>query len=101
MRLLLAGWPVRMARRSVTRAARPEFAVGERVVVKPTAADPDLPDMPLGAWSGMIEKVWRSTPVRNDVRPDRRTLHGMHRIYRWGKAARMPRWRSAKRRSAK
>jgi hypothetical protein len=63
------------------RAEQPEFAVGDRVVVKPGVTDPDYPDMPLGGWSGTIEKVWRRAPVTYDVRWDRRTLEGMHPVF--------------------
>jgi len=68
-------------RRKRNRAVQPEFAVGDKVVVKRGVTDPDYPDMPLGGWTGTVEKIWCRTPVVYDIRWDHRTLDGMHPVF--------------------
>jgi hypothetical protein len=59
------------------------FAVGDAVRVRPSARDPDFPDIPLGGWSGTVAAVDRkSAPMRFLVEWNQRTLGQMHPTYR-------------------
>src|SRR5579884_2107242 len=60
-----------------------KFSVGDRVRAKPGTTDPDFPDIPLGGWAGAITEVdQRSSPPTYLIEWDRRTLDGMHPVYR-------------------
>jgi hypothetical protein len=61
----------------------PRFKVGDKVRVKRGTRDPNFEDMPLGGWTGAITKVEPSKDeVTYEITWDRRTLDGMHPVYR-------------------
>lgn len=77
----------RKKRKKPTRQKRPafhaKFSAGTQVQVKAGVKDPDYPDIPLGGWSGIIEKVDRnSRPIRYLIEWDEHTLANMHPVYR-------------------
>jgi hypothetical protein len=59
------------------------FSTGTQVRVKQGITDPDLPDIPLGGWSGTIlDFDDKSTPLAYRIEWDHRTLDQMHPTYR-------------------
>ena len=64
------------------RSDTPRFQVGDKVRVKSGVIDPDFPDIPLGGWSGTITEVDAKPPVTFLIKWDKRTLGGMHSVYR-------------------
>ena len=69
--------------RSRNEPDAPRFKVGDKVRVKYGVIDPDYPDIPLGGWTGDITEV-EQAPGRDtyEIRWDKRTLEGMHPVYR-------------------
>lgn len=60
-----------------------KFSVGTEVRVQMGVTLPDLPDVPLGNWSGTITEVFADqTPVTYEIKWSRRTLSEMPAIYR-------------------
>ena len=65
------------------RSDIPRFLVGDKVRVKTGVIDPDFPDIPLGGWSGTITEVEQADDeITYDIKWNKRTLNGMHAIYR-------------------
>jgi hypothetical protein len=61
----------------------PRFRVGEKVRVKLGVIDPDFSDIPLGGWSGTVKEVEQAeNDITYDIKWDKKTLNGMHPIYR-------------------
>ncbi len=58
------------------------FQTGAKVRVKSGIRDPDFFDIPLGGWSGTITEVDAKPPVTFLIKWDKRTLGGMHPVYR-------------------
>ncbi len=50
-------------------SVNPRFQVGDKVRVKPGISDPDLPDMPLGGWSGTITEIIQRQGQINELYP--------------------------------
>ena len=69
--------------RSRNEPDAPRFRVGDKVRVKYGVIDPDYPDIPMGGWTGDITEV-EQAPGRDtyEIRWDKRTLEGMHPVYR-------------------
>ena len=60
-----------------------KYPVGSQVRARPGRTVPDFSDIPLGGWSGTISEVdHRSDPPTYRIEWDRRTLDGMHPVYR-------------------
>ena len=65
------------------RSDTPRFQMGDKVRVKYGVIDADYPDIPLGGWSGTIKEVAQSNDqITYEIEWDRRTLAGMHPVYR-------------------
>src|SRR5271165_4134611 len=61
----------------------PHFRVGDTVRVKSGVIDPDFSDIPLGGWSGTVKEVEQADDeITYDIKWNKRTLDGMHPIYR-------------------
>jgi hypothetical protein len=61
----------------------PRFRVGDKVRVKYGVIDPDFSDIPLGGWSGTVKEVEQADDeITYDIKWNKRTLDGMHPIYR-------------------
>ena len=61
----------------------PRFQVGDSVRVKYGVIDPDFSDVPLGGWSGTVKEVEQADDeITYDIKWNKRTLDGMHPIYR-------------------
>jgi len=58
------------------------FQTGAKVRVKSGMRDPDFSDISLGGWSGTITEVDAKPPVTVLIKWDKRTLGGMHSVYR-------------------
>ena len=79
-----------MSRKRKKRPRRPrrplalaKYPVGSQVRARPGRTVPDFSDIPLGGWSGTISEVdHRSDPPTYRIEWDRRTLDGMHPVYR-------------------
>lgn len=56
----------------------PQFAVGDRVRVKPGVVDPEYPDMPMGGWLGTVSQVEEAAYL---VQWSEATLAAVHPIY--------------------
>jgi hypothetical protein len=64
-------------------ARPPRFDLGAKVRVKYGVTVPDLPDIPLGGWTGTIKQVEPSEgETFYEIEWDRRTLKGVHPVYR-------------------
>jgi hypothetical protein len=69
--------------RKARKKAPARFAVGSRVRVKAGIRDPDYPDMPLGGWSGKVQKIGSDAAGPTYlVEWDRHTRRHMHPVYR-------------------
>jgi hypothetical protein len=64
------------------RSITPRFRVGDKVRVKSGVTVPDFEDIPLCGWAGTIKKVETSADPVIEVEWDKRTLAGMHPVYR-------------------
>ena len=61
----------------------PRFSPGTRVRVRHGVRDPDFPDIPLGGWAGSVKEVERAKgEITYLLAWDRRTLNGMHPVYK-------------------
>jgi hypothetical protein len=61
----------------------PRFQVGDKVRVKYGVIDPDFPDILLGGWSGIVTEVEQAgDEITFNIKWNKRTLNGMHPIYR-------------------
>jgi len=54
--------------------AQPRFSAGSRVRVRTGVTDPDLPDLPLGDWTGTVAQVEMGNLTAYLVRWTRKTL---------------------------
>ena len=60
-----------------------KFSVGTEVCVNIGVTLPDLPDIPLGDWTGTVSEVFADqTPAAYEIKWSQRTLDGMPLIYR-------------------
>ena len=61
----------------------PRFEPGAKVRVKYGVTVPDFEDIPLGGWTGTIERVEQmDDQITYEITWDERTLAGMHPVYR-------------------
>ena len=57
--------------------------MGNQVRVEYGVIDPDFPDIPLGGWTGTVTEVEQTDDqITYEIKWDKRTLNGMHPIYR-------------------
>lgn len=61
---------------------QPNFAPGDEVRVRRGVCDPDFADVPIGGWAGVVKEIYTGEPPTCLVRWNRRTLEGLHPIYR-------------------
>jgi hypothetical protein len=65
------------------KSGSPRFRVGDKVRVKSGVIDPDFSDIPLGGWSGTVKEVEQADDeITYDIKWNKKTLGGMHPIYR-------------------
>jgi len=65
------------------KSGSPRFQVGDKVRVNYGVIDPDFPDIPLGGWSGTVTEVEQADDqITYEIKWNKRTLNGMHPIYR-------------------
>ena len=71
-----------MSKRKKKPAARPKFAVGDKVRVKHGIKDVDYPDMPLGGWAGTVFQIEKRDPRMHLVRWSEETLASIHPVFK-------------------
>ncbi len=59
----------------------PKFAVGDQVQVKRGVKDYDFPDIPIGGWAGVVEKIYDELPPNYLIRWNEQTLAALPAIY--------------------
>src|SRR5271169_6503693 len=64
------------------RSITSRFQEGDKIRVKSGVLCPDWEDIPLGGWAGTIKKVATSADPVVEIEWDKRTLAGMHPVYR-------------------
>jgi hypothetical protein len=64
------------------RSDSSRFQPGAKVRVRYGVIVPDLPDIPLGGWTGIIKQVERSEgEIVYEIKWDRKTLKNVHPVY--------------------
>lgn len=61
---------------------RPKFSVGDQVRVKRGVMDYEYPDLPIGGWAGVVEKIYDELPPNYLIRWNEQTLDALPPIYK-------------------